>query len=299
MFISSLDEVNTGLSIDEVTWLQKKTLLSLRKKQVSFEDLPALMHINYVLGKNQIKYKHIVVDEAQDYGLFHFDVLKEITPCNSTYSIYGDLAQAIYSYRSIKSWDQLNEFIFDDKFQILNLNKSYRTTIEITNNANKVLNYMDLGSANPVIRHGSEVLYSDICDDVNYKINIVKEWIKKGYKTVAIICKTEEEAKKVNLELLNYGIDNKYISSKDDKYEGGVFVLTSVSAKGLEFDAVVINDASSNVYNCDSDVDMHLLYVACTRALHEQVILYNGELTMALGDAFLQGKKLVRCKQLV
>ena len=49
-------------------------------------------------------------------------------------------------------------------------------------------------------------------------------------------------------------------------------------AKGLEFDAVIINDASSNTYDITNKTDMHLLYVACTRALHKLEILYDREL---------------------
>ena len=78
------------------------------------------------------------------------------------------------------------------------------------------------------------------------------------------------------------GINSKHITKEDNKYENGVFVLSVASSKGLEFDCVVINDASSNVYNVSNEVDMHLLYVALTRALHEQVIMYDKKITNVL-----------------
>ena len=279
LFIASLNTNITSLSEDELKVLQEKTLLGLKKKKVSFEDLPALIHINYVLSGKKIDYKHIVIDEAQDYGMFHFDSIKEITYDGATFSIYGDLAQAIYSYRSIDSWEDVNKIVFDNSCQLLNLSKSYRTTIEITDNANKVLEEIGLGVAEPVIRHGKKVEFLDYCDNNDYKFNKVNEWINKGYKTIAIICKTDKEAQEVYANLCKKGIDAKYISANDSQYSGGIFVLTSASAKGLEFDAVIVNDASNKVYLENSDVDMHLLYVACTRSLHEQIILYKGQLT--------------------
>jgi len=277
IFISNLNSEQINLSEQEILMLQKDTLLSLKQKKVSFADLPALIHINYILSGKKIDYKHIVIDEAQDYGMFHFDVIKEIVPDNTTFSIYGDLAQSIYSYRSIDSWEDVNKNIFDETCQILNLNKSYRTTIEITNAANKVLKEMNLDLAIPVIRHGNKIELLNCSKDDSYRINKIKEWISKGYKTIAVICKTDKEAKEVYTDLCNKKINVKYISDKDNQYSGGVFVLTSAATKGLEFDAVIVNNASNQVYSENSDIDMHLLYVACTRALHEEIILYDDQ----------------------
>src|SRR5574344_249223 len=282
LFIASIDQFQTSLSEKEVLELQKESILLLKKKKVSFEDLPALMHINYLVNGKSAQYKHIVIDEAQDYGMFHFDVLREIYP-NSTFSIYGDLAQSIYSYRSIKDWETVVSSVFNGNCEILNLSKSYRTTIEITNNANKVLQQMQLGQAEPVIRHGEETSFSESSKDEDYKISKIIEWLEKGYKTIAIICKTDSEAKKVFDSLKNQGLNITQITAKDEEYNGGVFVLTSALSKGLEFDAVMINDASNNIYKKDDITDMHLLYVASTRALHELDILYDDKLCEVFG----------------
>jgi len=69
-----------------------------------------------------------------------------------------------------------------------------------------------------------------------------------------------------------------YVTSNDTEYHGGISLLTSYLAKGLEFDAVIINDATDIVYDENSKIDMHLLYVACTRALHELEINYKNNL---------------------
>ncbi len=280
-FISELNHMKTTLTEDEIRMLQKDTLKSIKKNQIAFEDIAALLYLNYILTNKKLNYQNIVIDEAQDYSIFTYYVLKRIFE-KAKFNIYGDLAQAIYPYRSVNSWNELNKRIFEGQCNLLELNKSYRTTIEITETANNVLDLLDLHIADPVIRHGQKISYFENGDNSNIKIEKIKEWLDNGYKTIAIICKNDKEADIVHYELLKMGINSKHITKEDNKYENGVFVLSVASSKGLEFDCVVINDASSNVYNVSNEVDMHLLYVALTRALHEQVIMYDKKITNVL-----------------
>jgi len=277
IFVTNIGKYINLLSEKEIKELQKNTMTLLQKNKVSFEDFPALLHINYTLYGSNRRYKHIVIDEGQDYGLFHFDALKE-TFAGSTFSIYGDLAQSIYSYRSIQNWDIVVSSIFNGNCEILHLDKSYRTTIEITNTANKILRQINLNEATPVIRHGEKIQFLNNSRNNEYKASKILQWIEKGYKTIAIICKTDKEAEIAYENLKNKGFDLTHMTTKNTEYSGTVFLLTSTLSKGLEFDAVMINDASSNVYSQNSISDMHLLYVACTRALHELDVLYDNNL---------------------
>ena len=60
------------------------------------------------------------------------------------------------------------------------------------------------------------------------------------------------------------------VTSVDQSY-GKICIIPSYIAKGLEFDAVIIPDY--NAKNYKSFLDNNLLYVACTRALHELVLI--------------------------
>ena len=134
--------------------------------------------------------------------------------------------------------------------------------------------------AEPVIRHGAEISFSkDDSKNCEYKICKIKEWLEKGYKSIAIICKNDKEASNVYKTLSSKGIDIKHITSKENDYNGVLVVLTSALSKGLEFDAVMVNDASENIYSSSSITDMHLLYVACTRPLHELDVIYTKNIT--------------------
>lgn len=294
-FINDLNADNTSLTKEEIELLQKDTLQAIRKKQIPFEDISALIYLNYMLTNKKFKYKNIVIDEAQDYSMFAYYALKKIFS-SAKFNIYGDIAQNIYPYRGITSWEELNKNVFDDKCDILNLSKSYRTTIEITQSANNVLNLLNLYTADPVIRHGANVEYIDSNNNEDLKIYKINEWIAAGYKTIAIICKDEIEAQKIQDELIHKGINSRYISNKDNKYTGCVSVLTVASAKGLEFDCTIINDASSNIYDANNEVDMHLLYVASTRALHEQVIMYSKEITKPYQNEIKKNKVIAKIR---
>ena len=272
-FINELSSNNTGLFDSDIALLQKDTLKAIRKKQIPYEDIAALIYLNFKLTNKKLPYKNIVIDEAQDYSLFAYYALKNIFT-GAKFNIYGDLAQSIYSYRSVKNWDEVSDKVFGNNCDKLQLSKSYRTTTEITNVANEVLSQLDLTLADPVIRHGEEVEFSN--NDGSYNIgDKINEWINSGYKTVAIICKDEAEAEALSKDLTNKGIACRYISNADSKYDGNIFVMSVPSSKGLEFDCVIVNDASKKEYDINNDVDMHLLYVACTRALHQLSVLYN------------------------
>lgn len=245
------------------------------KKDLSIEDLTPLMYINYKLygAGDFTKYRHVVIDEAQDYNVFTFYVLKKIMN-KSTFSIYGDLAQSLYSYKSIKNWEELLKPVFDEKCEIMNLKKSYRTTIEIMNEANKINNLLNYLKAEPVIRHGENVKYIDYSNDLK---NLLKQNIKnlkeKGYNSIAIITKTQKQTDQIYDLIKEEGI--KKITSKNLEFSSGICCIPSYLTKGLEFDASIIIDTNENHFDKNSYIDMKLLYVSMTRALHELIILYK------------------------
>ena len=259
-------------------------LKELKKGILEFEDLTPLMYINYIInGAEDFKnYRHIVIDEAQDYNLFTFFILKKIM-CNSTFSIYGDLAQSLYFNRSINSWEDVVQKVFLNKMSMQYLNKSYRTTIEIMNEANKINKHLSYTLAEPVIRHGSRVKYIET-SNINMVSSILEQihYMKQnGCKTIAIIGKTAEE-----VELLYNNINNKItvekITSKNFACSNDICVITGYLSKGLEFDGVIIYNVSNNNYNINSNLDMKLLYVSMTRALHELCVLYDKDILKIL-----------------
>ena len=247
------------------------TLSNLEKKKFDYDDLALLIYLKYLINgaKSYDSYISISIDEAQDLGYTHFVALKKIFR-RANFTIVGDLSQSIYAYRGIRHWDDINKLFDND---ILYLSKSYRNTIEIMEYANKILEYLQVSKATPVIRHGDEVneiKYSDKLQTILDRINTYK----KDHNSIAIICKTKEEVDILYKELSKKTNITK-IDENTSKYEGGLCILPIYLSKGLEFDCVILSDVDNNNYNKDNILDMKLLYVGITRALHNLDILYK------------------------
>ena len=279
-FLKNIDKYDRDIDIENVNI----NINSIKKKKVYFEDLGALLYLYYrVYGSsNFFNIRHAVIDEAQDFGELNFYVLKKLMP-NSTFSIFGDLAQSIYQYRGINNWNEVIDITFKKECELKYLKKSYRTTTEIMNSANNIIRYIGMTVSEPVIRHGVDVNYIKLNNNkIECICDIINKYLEKQYKSIAIICKDCEEANYINKKLKEEGIDASNITNLDLEYNGGICTITSYLAKGLEFDGVIISDASLGVYDSSKKIDMKILYVAMTRALHELNILYNNELVIPL-----------------
>lgn len=258
-------------------------------KKIDIYDLAMLTYLKRRLKLTRdFEYvSHIIVDEAQDFGVSVFYCMKQLF-ANCTYTIMGDITQNIHYDTGMNDWEALRREVFSeekDKFYVLA--KSYRNTVEISNYASRVLKHCTFKTYDiePIIRHGSEVeVYKaereeEMLQRTAEIINCSKE---AGYTTQAVICRTEEETKEVHKKLKEL-MDLEPL--KDDleemNFTNGIMVLPIHMTKGLEFDSVLLWNPDRDNYE-KSDADAKLLYVAITRALHELHIVYMGELAELL-----------------
>lgn len=258
------------------------------KGEIDLYDLAMLSYIKKRIKKSKdfSFVQHIVIDEAQDFGISIFGVLKHLFP-DSTYTIMGDTSQNIYYNTGMNDWSQLREQVFSpqkDKFYVLA--KSYRNTVEISNYASCILKKCSFETyqIEPVIRHGKPVLEQQVTTDkelVNRTVEFINDAKKQKFDTIAIICRTVEEAEQVQKWLSNYCEVIGISKEKEMTFVNGVMVLPIHMTKGLEFDAVLLWNPDTNAYP-NTDADAKLLYVAITRALHKLNIVYKGELSKLL-----------------
>jgi DNA helicase-2/ATP-dependent DNA helicase PcrA len=267
------------------------SLYNLNKNEIDLEDLAPLMYMKYMINglQEKLDVRHVVIDEAQDFSEFQLFILKKLIGGNS-FTILGDLCQGIYSYRGINDWESVSENIFGkDNYSMLTLEQSYRTTIEIMEAANSVIKFLNdskLPPSKPVIRHGEEVKVieksslKEVASTIAAQISRFKE---DGFKSAAIICKTLQECKELKADLKGYGLNLKIINGNENEYSGGLVLIPSYLVKGLEFDVVIIANASKNEYSTDP-LDVKLLYIAMTRPLHRLYIYSAGEKTRMLSE---------------
>ncbi len=290
-FLDVYFEQIAGDRIDknQIKYIKESFANAQRKGKIEMEDLAPLMYLKCMIHgiKTKFELKHIVVDEAQDFSEFQFYVFKKIVKSNSM-TILGDLAQGIYYYRGTRNWQKTMSIVFgeDSDLKYLTLKKTYRTTEEIMNVANRVISNItdvlncELGE--PVMKNGAPVTikkFEDRNEMIGQIKNRLEEFKQKGFCNIAIIGKTIPDSLKLKEEI---GDDSIHvIGSKDDEYNGGINICPSYLSKGLEFDAVIITDADVNNYT-KSEVDTKLLYVCITRAMNTLDIYHIDELSKLL-----------------
>lgn len=247
-------------------------LTSFNKNKISADDLGALMYLKIQLSGVDTFFSHLVVDEAQDYSLVQIEVLRQMARQDSI-TLVGDLAQGIYSFKGIENWEDLHK-LFPGGFNYKELRQSYRSTVEIVEEANKTLKRMPLKikEAIPVLRRGPipqklKLIGGDISKTIDYVLEIMK---KEGRRTLALVTKTNKEALEAYKELKKTHPEFSLIEEKTKVGDLKNVVIPSYLTKGLEFDCVIIENEGA--YG-ESLLDLRLKYVALTRALHLEFIL--------------------------
>jgi DNA helicase-2/ATP-dependent DNA helicase PcrA len=262
---------------------RKETAALLSKNIYEDEDMAALIHLHYIMrGNEYYDLRHVVIDEAQDMSVFQMAALREVMRGDS-FTILGDLCQGIYSYKGIQNWRQVTEDVFGGKADYTELEQSYRTTVEIMNYANTIISKLDLGvpAARPVIRHGEPVTPREVrsrAELAEAAAGELKRLKALGCKSIAIITKTPEESESllaaISARISGTGMPAPaLLCGSELEYRGGVVILPAHLSKGLEFDGVIIAGASEANWG-ESELELKLLYIAATRALHYLVVLF-------------------------
>ncbi len=240
--------------------------------KLPFEDVNGILLLK-VLYEGTVtdygKYKHVVVDEMQDYIPTQYALINKLFKCHK--DILGDMNQIVDPYMNIGSLDVIKNILGEHKF--FSLETSYRSTAEIIDFANDLTGQ----SIKAVDRHGEKpelIRCSDIKDEVTRILNEVDDAInKRGLGSVAIIARDREHARVLYEEMK--GSPVCLLIDSGIKYQGGIILTTATIVKGFEFDEVIVADADNKNYN--TDFDRHILFIACTRALHHLKLFYIDE----------------------
>ena len=270
--------------------------VSVPEQAYDVYDLAALAYLYKRMKETEVisEAHHVVIDEAQDYGMMAYAVLKYCMK-DCTYTVMGDVSQNIHFGFGLADWEELRKLFCSqdgDSFGILK--KSYRNTVEISEFATKILHHgsFEPYPVEPIIRHGKEVEVMQLPTKRELYEETARRcraWQKQGLNTIAIVCRTPEKAELVARQL---GRLIPVCESNPDKavFSDGIMVLPVVYTKGLEFDAVLIFDPDKEEYPVD-DGHAKLLYVAATRALHELCVLYREELTGLIAEPLPEEKQ--------
>ena len=256
--------------------------------KIEFQEvIPYMYFKSKMFGiKPNTNIKYVVIDEAQDYTYGQLLVISQLFK-NSKITFLADFNQCILPFNSIVNYellaDSIKPILQDSTMDQINLKKTYRSTFEINDFSKLVLNDSS-NHFSQIDRHGDNVELISMVkfspeEILNLSINL-----KKSYNSVAIICKNNEETVLYKQAVANLNLKNQFcFVTKDDTVfvDEKIMIIPSYISKGLEFDAVIISNASTEMYG---EFDRNLFYVSITRALHKLVIFHSGKLTSLLPE---------------
>jgi DNA helicase II / ATP-dependent DNA helicase PcrA len=210
--------------------------------------------------------KHLLIDEMQDYTPVQYAVISRLFTCRKT--ILGDIGQRVNPY-SATSAEAINQ-VFPSG-NTVKLLRSYRSTWEITMFAQQIISNPEII---PMERHGEAPAIKEFDSNQHEAQAIqvmIREFNNSGLQSLGIICKTAEQAQDLYDAL--QGASVNLLTAESTAFRRGAMVTTAYLAKGLEFDAVIIPFASARNYA--TEIDRSLLYIACTRAMHNLTLTYS------------------------
>lgn len=249
----------------------RQTKEALLRNELFYEDATPYLFVKELIEgvRTNTEIRHVFVDEGQDYSPFQYEYLKKLFP-RARMTVLGDFGQAIFMQStSLDATDSPIVTLFGkDDTDLIRLVRSYRSTKEIVEFTRSMLpggeeiEPFERRGQKPLLTrtNNGEKLHAQIAAD----IAVLKA---EGFDSIAVITKTAAESQKAYEALRIYGVDKLQLISKETpSFEKGVMVIPVYLAKGVEFDAVLVYNASSEAYGRESE--RKLLYTACTRAMH-------------------------------
>ncbi len=238
--------------------------LDVESVDVADDDSVSLIDLAY--GERSWQFGHVIVDEAQDLTAMQWRMVVRRST-NRAITIVGDLAQRSLG-AGVGSWRELLPDVIDD-FDLTELTINYRSPVEL----DPLVHALAHAIAPSLVRASSlrssgippEVVAGDM-SALTELIAAERERLTSGQRLAVIV---PDEA----------DIDAVRAPSE-------VEVLTANTAKGLEFDAVILCEPSRIAARPRG---LSLLYVAVTRATSRLVIAHTAPLPPVMADALDSG----------
>lgn len=278
-----------------------KLLRQERGKLYDWDDLSHTVLSEFETDEEPRFFKHVVIDEGQDFSPMMLKSLAVAIPDDGSLTFFGDMAQQIYGNRM--SWRNAGI----DSRRVWEFEENYRNTKQIARLALAIADLPSFNADPDLVEPKSPisdgpppalVSFSSDSDELEFVVELARRLGQTG--SVAILFRDRGGDEKIVAKALGEG--GTRLHRDLPKWPSGprIFYGTYHSAKGLEFDSVLLPRLSSANLPHPSDVetfgvedastrDQHLIYVAVTRARSNLMLSYVDEPTPLLptsGDLY-------------
>lgn len=264
---SSNKERKEGLMVDEAT--------------LDNEDDPILLlFYQQLLGKGfgktdkgLPKYRHLMIDEAQDLCALELSVMMGMTTEPHSITLAGDVNQKLIEHGGFDSWERLFNDLGLEGEEVSALKVSYRSTYEIMDFAVSVLDGAAYSKEIKAKRNGPPVEFFKYENQGEMLYNLsssLNELVRQEPgASVALICLTPEAAKGYYEQLDRMEVASiRWVKDQEFSFSAGIDVTDIRQVKGLEFDYVILMDVDTVNYP-DNRYARYLLHIGATRASHQ------------------------------
>ena len=286
------------------------------KKNNSLRDYTEqVVHTNEFFKKSKKKipeFEHILIDEYQDINDLQIELIDLLNPLNLF--VVGDPRQSIYEWRNARIEHILG---FNAKYpdaSILQLRTNYRSTPDIINIANEVIDPLKLPKLKAHSQDESKSVVvikhqSDVAEEIFLMHSILAQDIPRN--EIYILTRTNKQLDNIaefltknKIKFLKKSSDLENSSRMPNKDE--ILLSTVHAIKGLEAELVFVVGSNSLNYPCKAsehpvlelikaednynkeNEELRLFYVALTRAKSKLVISYTGNITRFIPREYIE-----------
>lgn len=225
-------------------------------------------------GKRTLRYRHIAVDEVQDFSPIEIRVLLDTLDQNKSITLAGDTQQHVMKEAGFTSWTEFFQWIGVEGTALETLRVAYRSSREIVEFAMEMLGDLREDDTPPLtVRSGPPVemfRFTDHGAAVAFLADTLKALsAQEPLANVALVAPDHGTADLYTRGLIRSEVPRvRKVVNEEFSFSPGVEVVHIQDVKGLEFDYVIVLEASAEHYP-DIPSARRLLHVAATRAIHQ------------------------------
>jgi DNA helicase-2/ATP-dependent DNA helicase PcrA len=243
---------------------------------VDAEDLPILLFlVSRREGFPDRRYAHLVLDESEDFSLFELAVMRELLGKHPSVTLAGDEGQQTSS--SFAGWQTSLATLGAAHAATCRLAVSYRCPRPVAELAERLVGARG-ESRSRAAREGAEVGVFHFPTESQahlFAAGALGDLLEREPKAaIAVVCRGEAAARSFH-ELVRDLPSTRLVLRGEFSFEPGLDVTDVDNAKGLEWDYVVVPDATLDSYP-DNTEARRRLHVAVTRTSHQLWVVSGG-----------------------
>jgi len=227
----------------------------------------------------------IVLDEAQELAPLELALIGRSLAPGGTLVVAGDADQQTDPAAFFGGWQETMATLGLGDHEQVTLGVNYRCPPKVVRVAKRLIASSAV-NARADEANGSDAPFLEFINEAHlaaWVIEEVREIQRRDRRaSVAVICRGQATAKRLT-RLARHALDARLVLDGVFAHEAGVNITTVEHVKGLEFDYVIVPDASKTNYP-NQPSSRRALYVAVTRSRHELALGSVTERTALLDD---------------